>query len=494
MSITPMPLAPFEHFMLASDSPDHPMSFFVQMKFQGRFDRPQLNAALKAALAVHPLLNSWIQGSVKDATSRITWIEADSATPTIDWDDAEIPFRFAAGRWMDLKSETGIRVWLRESEDATTLILQIHHCCCDGLGASSFIQTLLMAYHLLHTTGSTAGLEKMFDSRLLRERDLSLSSWRRIWNTARHAFRRISRYCQHPPVPLATPRALPVENSGGDPLPRFQTFTFDTADTKKFRVIAKRLGVSLNELLLRDLFLILDHWNRRHSPDHSSRPIRVCIPINQRRATDSRMPAANVVSLSFLDRVAAQLADPIRLLGNLHEQVEQTLRVRTSLAFLPALKLIGMIPGRLYARMQRTNCLASAVMSNLGILCVGSALLGRDRRMVSGGVILESVEVVLPLHPLTHAAFVALNYGGKLCLTISHDPRWLTAADGRELLESYVRQLKISLSPPNGIAADDFSGRRSSGAVADDVRERELFAGTPIRNRQEVVATGIFTP
>ncbi len=461
MSIAPIPLAPFEHFMLADDCPDHPMSFFVQMKFQGRFERPELNAALNAALAVHPLLNSRIQGSAKDATSRITWIESDSATPTIDWDDAEIPFRFAAGRWMDLKSETGLRVWLRESEDATTLMLQFHHCCCDGLGASSFIQTLLMAYHLLHTTGSTAGLEKMFDPHLLRDRDLSLSSWERIWNTARHAFYRISRYCKLPPVPLATPRALPEDISGDDPFPRFQTFTFDAADTKKFRVIAKRLGVSLNELLLRDLFLILDHWNRRHSPDHSSRTIRVCIPINQRRATDSRMPAANVVSLSFLDRVAAQLADPIRLLGNLHEQVEQTLRVRTSLAFVPALKLIGMIPGRLYARMQRTNCQASAVLSNLGVLCAGSPLLGRDRRMVSGGLILESVEVVLPLHPLTHVAFVALNYGGKLSLTISHDPRWIDATDGRELLESFVRQLKVSLAQSNCAATDGFAGRRS---------------------------------
>ncbi|MFM9962280.1 MAG: condensation domain-containing protein [Planctomycetaceae bacterium] len=465
MSIIPMPLAPFEHFMLAGDSPDHPMSFFVQMKFQGRFDRPQLNAALQAALQVHPLLKSLIQGAAKDKTSRITWIESHLPTPTIDWDDDEAPLRFVAGRWMDLRSETGLRVWLRESEDATTLILQIHHCCCDGLGASSFIQTLLMAYHLLQTSGSMDELGRMFDPQLLRERDLSLTSWRRIWNTARHAFHRVSRYCKLPPIPLATPRPLPEDIFGDDPFPRFQTFAFDAADTKKFRVIAKRLGVSLNELLLRDLFLILDDWNRRHSPDHSSRTIRVCIPINQRRATDGRMPAANVVSLSFLDRVAAQLADPIRLLGNLHEQISQTLRVRSSLAFGPALKLIGMIPGRLFARMQRTNCLASAVMSNLGILCVGSRLMGRDRRMVAGGVVLESVEVVLPLHPLTHVAFVALNYGGKLSLTISHDPRWIDAAEGRDLLESFVRQLKVSLTQSKVAATEEFAARHSSESV-----------------------------
>ena len=444
-----MPLTPFEHFILADDCPDHPMSFFIQMKFQGRFDRAQFEAALLSTLKLHPLLNSRIQGSAKDATSRISWVESDSAPPSIDWNDADIPIRFTSGRWIDLRSETGIRLWLRETENTTNLMLQIHHSCCDGLGATSFIQTLLAAYDLLHKTGSTSGLEKTFDLRLLRERDLSLSSWRRIWNTARHAFHRVSRYCKHPPVPLATPRALPVEDSGSDPFPRFQTLTFDAADTKKLRATAKRLGVSLNALLLRDLFLILDHWNRRHSPDRGSRTIRVCIPINLRRATDGRMPAANVVSLSFLDRVAAQLADPIQLVAGLHEQVEQTLRVRTSLAFVPALKLIGMIPGQLYARMRRPRCRATAVLSNIGSLCFGSILRGRDRRMVSGSVILESIEAVVPLHPLTHVAFVASHYGGKLSLTISHDPCWIDADEARELLESYVRQLKASLEQSN---------------------------------------------
>ena len=75
-----------------------------------------------------------------------------------------------------------------------------------------------------------------------------------------------------------------------------------------------------------------------------------------------------------------------------------------------------------------------------------SALLGDDRRLISGGVTLESVEVVLPLRPLTHAVFAALSYAGKLSLTLSYDSRWIDASDGRELLESFVRQLKGSLA------------------------------------------------
>ena len=470
MSTMPLPLAPFEHFMLADDCPDHPMSFFVQMKLQGRFDRPQLNAALKTALTIHPLLNSWIQGSAKEATSHITWIKPDAPLPTIDWNDDGVPIRFAAGAWIDLRSETGIRLWVRESETATTLMLQIHHCCCDGLGASSFVQSLLMAYHLHHTSASTSALEEKFDARLLQDRDLSCSSWRRIFMTARHAFFRISRFIKSKPIPLATPRALPSNDFVEDQFPRFQTFTFDAADTKELRVTAKRLGASVNDLLLRDLFLTLDHWNRRHSPDHRSRTIRVCMPVNLRRSTDHRMPAANVVSLSFLDREPNQFADPVSLLDNLREQTEETKRLRKSLAFVPALKLLGMIPGKLHARMQRTHCFASAAMSNLGVVFARSPLLGLDRRMVSGGLILESIEAVLPLRPLTHVAFVASNYGRKLSLTISHNPRWLDAADGRELLESYIQQLKTSLAPKDVGRTEERMTLRAAVASASTSR------------------------
>ncbi len=460
-----LPLAPFEHFMLADDCPERPMSFFIQLKFQGRFDRSQLNAALKKALTLHPLLNSRIQGSATDATARIHWIESTSPPPEIDWNDAEVPFHFAKGRWMDLRSETGLRLWLRESENGTTLLLQIHHSCCDGLGASSFINTVLMAYHLLHTSASLSALEEMFDPRLLQERDVSCSSGRRIIKTAWHALFRLGRYFKHQPVPLATPRALPAEYSGDDQFPQFQTFTFNEADTEQIRVTAKRLGVSLNVLLLRDLFLILDDWNRRHSADHCSQTIRVCVPVNVRRSTDHRMSAANVVSLSFLDRDATQFADPVRLLGHLHAQTEETKRLRTSLAFIPALKLLGMFPGRLHARMQRTHCQASAALSNLGVLLARSPLLGRDRRAVSGGVILESMEPFMPLRHLTHAAFAVSNYGRKLSLTISHDPRWIDDMDGRELLSSFVRQLNTSLAPLNGAAMESFAARHSSESV-----------------------------
>ena len=90
--------------------------------------------------------------------------------------------------------------------------------------------------------------------------------------------------------------------------------------------------------------------------------------------------------------------------------------------------------------------------------------------MVSGGLILESIEAVLPLRPLTHVAFVASNYGRKLSLTISHNPRWLDAADGRELLESYIQQLKTSLAPKDVGRTEERMTLRAAVASASTSR------------------------
>ena len=71
--------------------------------------------------------------------------------------------------------------------------------------------------------------------------------------------------------------------------------------------------------------------------------------------------------------------------------------------------------------------------------------------MVSGGVSLESVEVVLPLRPLTHAIFAALIYAGKLSLTLNYDPRWIDAIE--EILKLKI-QIQTKSSDPFEFSRD----------------------------------------
>jgi hypothetical protein len=81
---------------------------------------------------------------------------------------------------------------------------------------------------------------------------------------------------------------------------------------------ARRLGVAVNDLLIRDCFLTLKRWRMR-TGDQSGW-IRVAVPVNLRTRADRRLPAANKASLVFLDRLARHMADPQRLLHSVHEE------------------------------------------------------------------------------------------------------------------------------------------------------------------------------
>ncbi len=66
-------------------------------------------------------------------------------------------------------------------------------------------------------------------------------------------------------------------------------------ETAALSRIARQLSVMLNDLLVRDYFLMLAAWNKGTAEER--RPIRLAVPTNLRRREDYRMPAANVFSL-----------------------------------------------------------------------------------------------------------------------------------------------------------------------------------------------------
>ena len=59
----PLPLTPFERYMLADDRPDYPMAFPAVVEFSGSLRRAEFDAALEGALREHPLLRARVDGS-----------------------------------------------------------------------------------------------------------------------------------------------------------------------------------------------------------------------------------------------------------------------------------------------------------------------------------------------------------------------------------------------------------------------------------------------
>ena len=96
----------------------------------------------------------------------------------------------------------------------------------------------------------------------------------------------------------------------------------EAEELQRLSAAAADSQVTVNDWLLRDFFVAVDDFRARHQAAAARDWIRFSVPMNLRQAADSRLPAANVVSMIFLDRTPAQIADPAGLLRSIHEEMD----------------------------------------------------------------------------------------------------------------------------------------------------------------------------
>lgn len=294
----PLPLTPLEYYYLCDNRPDYPTAFPVELQFSGRLDHDAFQRALACVVARHPLLTVRVG---RLASGIPAWIDGDGAPPAVDWDGENAPIRHPDGPAIDLAVAPGLRVWVREAGEDSRLSLQFHHACCDGGPRYSFIEELLIAYHI-EMSGPQCGVTLgPLDSARLRTRgrlEVQPGWWARLrdlWVGSRFwsglALRRAAI--------LAPGQTAP--DHADPPLLDFQTVTLSEEAIAGLRRAAAKAGVGLHDVLLCDLFHSIRQWNLRQA-DHDSRPIRINVPIMIRDRDDRRLPAANRLTFAFLSR------------------------------------------------------------------------------------------------------------------------------------------------------------------------------------------------
>ena len=141
--IFPLPLATIESFMLADGRSEYPMMADLEMQFRGRIERGAFDAALAWAMARAPLFRSTIRREGK----RFVWQLTDQM-PVVDWASFGTPLGDSYDRFIDLRHEPAFRVWVRDSDERSTVRLHFHHACADGIGGFAFIEDFLAGYAL----------------------------------------------------------------------------------------------------------------------------------------------------------------------------------------------------------------------------------------------------------------------------------------------------------------------------------------------------------
>ena len=444
-TIFPLPLVPFEEYMFADDRPAYPMNFFARFRFSGRFDRDALDGALQTVVARHPLLGAQLQ---EDKRGRWCWVGASGGPPRAQWLDAPPAGGYPHCSAIDLRQETGLRLFGLAGEDSDDLLFQFHHSCCDGLSALQLIEEVLVAYALaLGTAPRRAALRPLQTRRLLGRGSFHLTLWRLLRMLPAQATGLLGarQFLMRRPVPVIPHQAGDPDGPVSEAYPAALTRQLDEDQSAALRTAARRRRASVNDLLARDLFLALASWRTKHQWAAPDEWLRLSVPMNLRTVPDRHMPAANVVSMVFLDRRDRDFADGDALLAGIHDEMRLIIRRQLGLTLHLSLLAFRWLPGGLQRQIRADRCTASCVFTNLGTAMGRTPLSRQNGQIVAGNVTLAGMDLLAPIRPLTAAAMAVFTYARRACFTLHYDGRVMMPDQAADLLDTYVQQVQESI-------------------------------------------------
>ncbi len=457
-----LPLAPFEEYMLCEDTPSHPMCFFIRLKFTGSLDTALLDEALAQAVARHPLLSSVV---VRNGRNRLYWQLAVENVAQVKWQTELLDGQAPAAASIDLENETGVRVYGSQSTSRVELLFQFHHACCDAIGGLQLIEDMLLCYAQRLGKRADEVSNKVLPSdwrlidphRLARRAKFGLTRWQLFAKLKQQAVGLIGawQFLMRTPAALSDATARGHE-SVSPSYPAAWSANLPNTATGALLSQARLAGTTLNNWLISKLLPTLADFRQARNADCDRDWLRLSIPMNLRRADDEYLSAANVVSMVFIDRRAADLADEQKLLRGIQDQMQQIKDLELGLTFPLSLRFFTSLPGY-QKRMQRMSkdgrCRCTAVLSNLMCPLSKISLPRREGKIMLGECALTGIEFLPPVRPGTAAAFGVLTYADQLSVALHYDPSCLTHTEAQELIHGFVTHLLESTTDRNsGVA------------------------------------------
>ncbi|MCA9175052.1 MAG: hypothetical protein KDB14_11270 [Planctomycetales bacterium] len=429
----PLTLPPIDLLFFYDDFPDYPMSFYIELEFSGSLDRERMNAALDEALSRHPLLFSRV---LPGKRNRPSWTPAPELATTIRWRNWGEPLLLAEGEeFIDLRNDTGLRIWGEHDEQHCKLTMQFHHATCDGTGAYRFIGDLLVGY--FQRTPEGADQVELGDTdwgRLRHRRSAmgDLSERVGVWKLLPTA---ISQYRQM--LRLVKPLRPPAQKPAQRPFPNLAVETLSPEVLTELRQQAVERSAMLNDLLICEFFRAIQEWNG------GGGTLRMMVPSDMRDKSYIEMPAANMTAYTFITRKARQVGAE-DLLDTVRRDTLEIKGGKPQRRFMDSLAVATGGPSWFRFVMRQNFSLATAVLSNAGDPSRRfTGRLPKRRGVIScGGLTLEGITGAPPVRRKTRASLSVSSYARKLALTVRCDPNLYSLADSQQFLSVYTARLK----------------------------------------------------
>ena len=440
-------LTPFEEYMLLDNHSAYPMSCFILFRFRGECHRQFLRESVAATLRRHPLLAS----SVEETKPGVfCWKPNDSPnvlTEIADHDtniDGEFIPPFSV-RGIDLFHEPTIKLtlWAADKNPSETLLfVEVHHSASDAAGTFLFAEDLFTDYAVRCGSFSPDVKRCSIDPNLLEQRGKYGQTFGSILRTLPRQLWGLTRawmFLMNRPLPLIpfTPDLQRHEPSPG--FPAFLFKEFDETETQRVRTAAKNHGVTINDLLLSATFSAMEASRRRWNVPLESQfgQLRLAVPTDLRTPNVADIPAANIVSMVFLDRKPKNIRNDAAFLRNIHREMAHIKRCNLGLAFIHGLTAYKKLFGDYRKMIDQNRCWTTGTVSNLGRLFGKTPFpAAADGCLRIGNMELTHIYSTPPIRPQSVFGVCVSTYAERLTLTLQYDTEALTRGQAEELLDS----------------------------------------------------------
>lgn len=443
----PLPLSPIEAFMLADGRSWYPMMCDIEVHVQGTIERGPFEEALAFAIQRAPLFRSIVE---KDKKHGLVWQLTDRM-PQVEWEDFGVPCQNGYDDLVDLFEELGLRVYVRSGAERSSFLLHFHHATSDGVGSIAFVEDLLTAYH--NATPGTIYVKprKWEPERLLNRCNSSLENpgWRRGLYDVYCGIYGASNFFMQRPLPMTAKRAPLADNA-----PRQQighiTQAVSSEATLAMRKWTSAEKVTVNDVLLRDLFVTLHGWMSDQGIDIGSRHLRILMPQSLRGRGDAAMPTTNDIGFAFMARRGNMIQKPDELLRSLAPETAAIRKDNLSRHFiggLAAVQSLGLLPWMLNG----SSCFSTAVLTNFGNSWrrFQAKLPPADGGLTAGNLVYDGLTGTPPCRPNTAAAFCVCTSADQIFVSLKHDPFHFSLEESHELLSRYIDQITRSGDGPS---------------------------------------------
>ncbi len=436
----PLYLTPIDWCFLADDSVEYPMVFYVDLDFSGRLSHDKMSEALVEACHRHPLMYSVIQRAKQN---KLCWVLAPEQMPEIKWGAEGEPLDFDDGDYIDIQKNTGLRIWVRESDSAARMTMQFHHSVCDGTGAYRFVGDLLACYmQKLDCCQGKVELGEFKASQLkirptkMRTLKSNEGAFTKFRKAAGEAWKQFGVRV----TPLTKPPTKPESRT----YPGMVKHTFSSQDLASLRSAATERGATMNDLLLCRMFQTAIKWNEANT---KKQEIRILVPSDMRDQSDFEMPACNMTAYTFITRTDKEIADEAQLLELVRQDTLQIKNGNLQTSFINGLTSAMAVPWFLPWLMRRNRCLATSILSNAGdpsrrFTC---RLPKRKGKVSCDEFTLEGITGVPPLRRVTRCTLSSSIYGRQLTFSMRCDPHVFTQPESQKLLDLFCNQIRLDL-------------------------------------------------